>query len=136
MRFLVDECTGPRVSKWLESEGHDVFCIFRDGRGMDDRSIFRKAQAEQRILITNDKDFGELIFREGMRLGGLVLLRLEDERSSVKIGVLQKLLSNHKDKLPGFFIVATEKTVRCLRGQVIRSPFGMRGEYESLRRTI
>ena len=59
MRFLVDECTGPVVARWLSSRSHDVFSVFDDARGMTDDEVLAKAIAEQRILITNDKDFGE-----------------------------------------------------------------------------
>jgi len=48
---------------------------------MDDDTIVRKAFAENLILITNDKDFGEKIYRERFRHNGLILLRLDDERS-------------------------------------------------------
>ena len=59
MRFLVDECTGPAVAEWLRDHSHEVFSVFEEARGMDDDAIIRKAFAENWILITNDKDFGE-----------------------------------------------------------------------------
>jgi predicted nuclease of predicted toxin-antitoxin system len=65
MRFLVDECTGPIVAKWLRAHGHDVFSVYESAHGMADEEILRKAQAETWIVVTNDKDFGEKIFREG-----------------------------------------------------------------------
>ena len=64
MRFLVDECTGPKVAEWLRGENHDVFSVFDEARGIDDDAIITKAFDENWILITNDKDFGEMIFRE------------------------------------------------------------------------
>src|SRR5687767_2878931 len=56
MRLLVDECTGPAVARWLRGRGHDVFSVYEEARGMDDVSVLAKAAAEQRVLITNDKD--------------------------------------------------------------------------------
>lgn len=64
MRFLVDECTGPSVARWLEEQGHEVFSVYDAARGSEDDAILRQAYAEGWILITNDRDFGEKIFRE------------------------------------------------------------------------
>ncbi len=64
MKFLVDECTGPAVARWLEQRGHDVFSVYDEARGIDDNKIIEIAQAEERILITNDRGFGEKVFRE------------------------------------------------------------------------
>ena len=63
MRFLVDECTGPVAASWLRDQSNDVFSVFDEARGMDDEDIIRKARAEQRFLITNDKDFGDKVYR-------------------------------------------------------------------------
>lgn len=85
MRFLVDECTGPKVSEWLRGQGHEVFSIFDQSQGTPDHEVLSKALTENWILITNDKDFGELVFREHLDHHGIILLRLEDERSTNKI---------------------------------------------------
>ncbi|MBM3145985.1 MAG: hypothetical protein FJ010_13660 [Chloroflexi bacterium] len=62
MRFLIDECTGPAVAQWFREQGYDVFSVYEQARGMDDDDIVEKANNENRILITNDKDFGEKIW--------------------------------------------------------------------------
>ena len=59
MRFLVDECTGPTVARWLRDQNHDVFSVYEQQRGMDDDEVLSKVHVEDRILVTNDKDFGE-----------------------------------------------------------------------------
>jgi predicted nuclease of predicted toxin-antitoxin system len=115
MRFLVDECTGPTVARWLREQGHDVFSVFEQGRGMDDDEVIHKAFTENRILVTNDKDFGEKVHRERRPHRGVVLLRLEDERAANKIGVLQRLLDNHASRLADQFVVVTETAVRFAR---------------------
>lgn len=112
MRFLVDENTGPTVAEWLHEQGHDVFSVYEMARGMDDDHVVEKAFTENCILITNDKDFGEQVYREQKPHHGIVLLRLEDERAASKIEVLQRLLNSHADRLPNHFVVVTEKTVR------------------------
>ena len=81
MKFLVDECTGPAVARWLEQRGHDAFSVYDQARGIDDNRIIEIAQAEERILITNDRGFGEKVFRERRPHHGVVFLRLANERS-------------------------------------------------------
>jgi predicted nuclease of predicted toxin-antitoxin system len=115
MRFLVDESTGPAVARWLKSEGHEVFSVYEKARGISDDEILRKAYAENWILITNDKDFGEKVFRERLQHKGVVLLRLDDERAVVKIKSIQQLLKNHSGSLTDNFVVATEMRVRFAR---------------------
>ncbi len=116
MRFLVDECTGPAVAKWLRQLGYDVFSIYDDNRGIDDLTIIEKANVDNYILITNDKDFGELVFHLKKPHKGIILLRLEDERSENKIAVLNKLFKDHLDKLANNFIIVTEKAVHIVKG--------------------
>lgn len=123
MRFLVDECTGPVVAKWLQGLHHDVFSVYDEVRGLNDESIIEKANRENYVLVANDKDFGELVFRKRKPHKGVVLLRLEDERSENKIAVLQRVLESCSDKLVNNFIIATEKTVRIVeesRGKLYR----------------
>jgi predicted nuclease of predicted toxin-antitoxin system len=115
MRFLVDESTGPAVADWLREDGHDVFSVFSQSRGISDQEIMQKAFSEGWILVTNDKDFGEKVYRERQPHKGVVLLRLDDERSVVKIEILKRLLERYAGKLVGSFVVVTESSVRFAR---------------------
>lgn len=112
MRFLVDECTGPAVARWLRSNGHEVFSVYEEARGLDDGAIIRKAYDESWILLTNDKDFGEKVYREQFPHNGIILLRLEDERSVMKIAILKRLIEQYADRLANNFVVVTESRVR------------------------
>jgi predicted nuclease of predicted toxin-antitoxin system len=112
MRFLVDECTGSKVAQWLRVENYEVFSVFDEERGMTDDEVLAKALTENWILITNDKDFGEMVFRERRNHHGVIFLRLEDERAANKIEVLRRLLKNHSEKLPEEFVVVTETKIR------------------------
>ena len=82
---------------------------------MDDDEIVQKAFAENRILVTNDKDFGEQVYRGQQPHKGVVLLRLDDERAAGKIEVMRRLLENYADWLAGRFVVVTETRVRFAR---------------------
>ncbi len=89
MRFLVDECTGSRVAAWLAENGHEVFSVYDEARGSTDDEVLTKAFTETWILITNDKDFGEVVFRERRPHYGVVFFRLDDEGSIAKIASLE-----------------------------------------------
>jgi predicted nuclease of predicted toxin-antitoxin system len=115
MRFLVDECTGPAVAQWLREHQHQVFSVYEEARGMDDDEIVRKAFAEDRVLITNDKDFGEKVYREQCPHKGVIPLRLDNERAANKIEVIRRLLERYADRLVNQFVVVTETAVRFAR---------------------
>jgi predicted nuclease of predicted toxin-antitoxin system len=116
MRFLVDECTGPAIARWLRHRQHDVFSVYEQARGMDDSDIIHKAFTENWILITNDKDFGEKVYREGWPHRGIVLLRLDDEQATNKIAVLRRVLASYSDRLADQFVVVTDTAVRFAKG--------------------
>lgn len=82
---------------------------------MDDDEVIRRAFAENRILVTNDKDFGEKVYRDRLPHRGIVLLRLENERAENKIAVMQRLLDHHADRLADQSVVVTETTARFAR---------------------
>ncbi|MCS7260536.1 MAG: DUF5615 family PIN-like protein [Anaerolineae bacterium] len=115
MRFLVDECAGPAVARWLRTQGYEVFSVYDEARGAEDDVLIAKAYAEDWILITADKDFGAKVYRERHPHRGVVLLRLEDERAVNKIGVLRQLLERYAAELANQFVVVTESQVRFAR---------------------
>jgi predicted nuclease of predicted toxin-antitoxin system len=115
MRFLVDECTGPKVAAWLRGQGHEIFSVFDESRGMEDDEVIQKAYSESWILITNDKDFGEKVYRERHPHRGVIFMRLEDERAANKIEVLRRLLQGYVDRLADRFVVVTDTRVRFAR---------------------
>jgi len=112
MRFLVDECTGRTVARWLREQGHKVFSVYEEARGAEDDRILQKAFEGGFILITNDKDFGEKIHRERRPHRGVILLRLDDERSENKINALRRLLEGYADRIENHFIVVSERAIR------------------------
>lgn len=112
MRFLVDECTGPGLAQWLAGEGHEVFSVYNQARGAEDDYLIEKACNEEWILITNDKDFGEKVFRERRPHHGVIFMRLRDEAPDNKIAVMKGLLEQYSERLVDQFVVVTESRVR------------------------
>ena len=117
MKFLVDESTGRAVARFLREAGHDVVIVGEEMPGAHDELIMERALAEGRILVTNDKDFGEKVFREKRQHAGVLLLRLADERAENRVRVVRAVISQHGDRLPNAFTVATERSVRIRRGE-------------------
>ncbi|CAN5183802.1 hypothetical protein BH09DEP1_BH09DEP1_4600 [soil metagenome] len=117
MKFMVDECVGPTVAQWLKSEGHDVVSSYDAMLGFADDEVLKKALRETRILITSDKDFGEMVFRQQMDHCGIILLRFSDERPLQKIKIIQEVLNNYSQSIEGNFLVATENSVRIVSVQ-------------------
>jgi predicted nuclease of predicted toxin-antitoxin system len=115
MQFLVDESAGSAIAAHLRDRGHDVLEVLQLMPQADDAAILAKAVQESRIVVTNDKDFGELVYRSGQAHGGIVLLRLHDETSSNRARVIQAVLDQCGDALPNQFVVATETQIRVRR---------------------
>lgn len=115
MKFLIDECVGSSVARWLKEQGYDVVSIYDDFPGISDDIVLKKSLAENRILITADKDFGEMIFKLKHQHVGILLFRLLDQRPIIKIDVLKIILKKHLNDLSGNFVVATEANIRIIR---------------------
>ncbi len=112
LKFIVDESTGIKVVEALRQEGYNALSITEHSPGISDVKIIQFAFDEGRIIITNDKDFGELIYRKQMPAIGVILLRLKDERPANKMRIILEVLRKYNRQLHGNFIVATENIIR------------------------
>jgi Uncharacterized protein conserved in bacteria len=83
LKFLVDIGVGKKVEEWLSKSGYDIRSVRDINPRMEDREILSMAVSEGRMIITMDKDFGELVYNSGLPHAGVLLLRLEDANSSV-----------------------------------------------------
>ena len=102
------------VVSWLREFNHDVVSIYEEARGSEDNEILQRAFADNRVLITGDKDFGEMIFREGKPHKGVILLRLGDMRAANNIRVIGQLLDQYGDQISNNFTVVTENAIRIV----------------------
>jgi len=107
LKFLDDECCDSELVASLRRDGHDVLYQLEENAGAEDEDVLKRAFKEERILITEDKDFGELVFRLRKRTVGIVLLRIDVSERDLKWPRLKKLIENHSDRLPGHFIVVS-----------------------------
>ena len=114
MRFLIDRCAGHRLAVGLRQHGHDVVEATQLGPDPGDRSLLEQALREQRVLVTIDTDFGQLVFQEGLPHGGL--LRLPDVPPDRRIQLTLDVVARHGEALESGAIV----TVRGDRIRVSR----------------
>jgi predicted nuclease of predicted toxin-antitoxin system len=106
VRFLVDESVGTRLADWLRSQGHDATAIARDyPASLPDDEVLALAEREGRILITNDTDFGDLVFRARRPHRGVILFRLATETFATRADRLTVVLTEHADALAHFLVV-------------------------------
>ena len=105
MKFLADECCDAQVVSLLRSQRHDVLYVTEFKPGALDEEVLKKAFNEKRILLTEDKDFGELVYRLKKPAYGIILLRFEVSERHLKWPRLMELIHHHSSKLEGHFIV-------------------------------
>jgi predicted nuclease of predicted toxin-antitoxin system len=112
MKFLLDESAEARIAVFLTAHGHEATRIGRDyPASLPDEEVLALAQGEQRILITNDKDFGELVIREHRPHAGVILFRFPlDSTAQQKIRALEELLASHPAPLAQFFVLTPQGT--------------------------
>jgi predicted nuclease of predicted toxin-antitoxin system len=113
MRFLLDQSAEARIGLFLNSGGHDATRVGRDHPpGLPDEEVLAIAVAESRILITNDRDFGDLIFRQHQPHAGVIYLRFPlDTTATQKIASIERLLVTHANDLDKYLTV-TPRGVR------------------------
>jgi predicted nuclease of predicted toxin-antitoxin system len=117
VRFLLDESADARIQPYLRSQGYDASRIASDYQaGLPDQDVLALAVSEDRILITCDNDFGDLVVRQGRAHRGVILFRLGDYAElELWIERLDHVLTHHRSQLDRF-IVVTRRQVR-VRGR-------------------
>jgi len=99
LKFLIDECTGKRLSFLFKNAGYDVLFVGDWKPSASDEEVLQKANDDGRILITDDKDFGELVYNSGELHSGVLILRLEDANGDRKVEIVKKIFSEADDCL-------------------------------------
>ena len=109
MRFLADMGVSLRVCQWLRNGGHDIVHL-RDEKlqRLPNGAIFQKAIAEDRILLTFDLDFGEILAGAGSRAVSVILFRLHNTRTPHVIQRLAVVLDRAAEALETGAVVVVE----------------------------
>jgi predicted nuclease of predicted toxin-antitoxin system len=108
MRFLADENFLGDAVMMLRSAGHDVAWIRTDAPGISDQDVLERSLFDGRVLLTFDKDFGELAWRFGLPAScGIVLFRLSDLRPTDAAAVISAIVDARDDWAGHFSVVET-----------------------------
>jgi len=111
LRFLIDRCAGKRIADRLRVLGHDVVEAREPSPDPGDDALLAWAAAERRVLVTMDKDFGELVYRQSAPHAGLI--RLPHVPSAKRVALIEQVLADYS---PG----QIEGAVVTVRGTRVR----------------
>lgn len=112
LRFLADESCDFGVVRALRAEGHDVFAVAEMMSRSDDRELLDFAASEERIMVTEDKDFGWLVHVAGARSNGVIFIRFPGNRRVVMATVVCSVVREQADRLNRSFVVIEPGYVR------------------------
>ncbi len=116
MNFVADENIDRQIVDRLRQDGHSVRYIVEMDPGISDEVVLNIANRETAPLITADKDFGELVYRQKHLMSGVILIRLAGLSPLQKAEIVSKGINQHQDELPHAFAVITPGAIRIRRG--------------------
>jgi|SRR3954463_14711511 predicted nuclease of predicted toxin-antitoxin system len=113
--FLADENCDFAVVRALRSAGYDVTAISEAAPQIPDTDVIALADRERRVLLTEDKDFGQLVYAELRQSSGVILIRFPaSERKALPAAMLEAV-KELGDRLTGLFVVLTPRRIRIGR---------------------
>jgi predicted nuclease of predicted toxin-antitoxin system len=117
VKFLIDECLPARLAQLLRAAGHDCSHVYELGLGgQPDEHIMARADHDDRILISADTDFGELLANAPVLAPSVILLRRADKRAQPLASVILANLGQATDDLDaGALVVITDTRIRVRR---------------------
>ena len=115
MRFLADESCDFSVVRSLRAAGHDVAAVVELSPRADDEIVIDRAVREQRILITEDKDFGQLVYADKRASAGVLFIRFPANVRRSLARTIVELVRRKGEKLAGDFVVVQPGRTRVGR---------------------
>ena len=115
MNLIADEGVDRSVVERLRQDGHHVVYVAELSPSVADEEVLQQANARSAVLLTADKDFGELVFRQGLMHSGVVLLRLAGLANATKAEVVAEVCRDRTAELIGAFSVVSPGQVRIRR---------------------
>jgi predicted nuclease of predicted toxin-antitoxin system len=112
MRLLADENMDALIVAWLRHTGHDVVWVAELSPAITDSEVLALAQAQSRIVLTNDRDFGEAVFRRGEASAGIILLRLRARLQLDRLELVKAHWPAVQERAAGHFVVVTNRKIR------------------------
>jgi len=115
VNFVADESVDRQIVDRLRQDGHAVQYIAEMEPGISDEIVLDLAYQEADVLLTADKDFGELVFRQGRLTSGILLVRLAGLSPMRKAEIVAASVHQHSEELPNAFAVLTARSFRIRR---------------------
>lgn len=115
MNFVADEGVDRSIVERLRLEDHSVWYVAEMEPSIADDVVLDIANQQGAILLTADKDFGELVFRLERLATGIVLIRLAGLSTSTKALIVAQAIKQHLSELTGAFTVIAPSHVRIRR---------------------
>jgi len=115
VNFLADESVDRPIVERLRQDGHTVVYVSDLDPGISNGEVFGIANRANSILLTADKDFGELVFHQSLVTHGVLLIRMAGISSMRKAEVVASAIKDHSSELLGSFTVITPGAVRIRR---------------------
>ena len=112
MNFVADESCARPVIQALRQAGHDVVAIAEIAKGATDDQVLERALKEKRVLITEDRDFGELIYARGRSSAGVILVRFPSRARRAKSATVIEAVSKLGSRLGDAFTVVEPGRLR------------------------
>jgi predicted nuclease of predicted toxin-antitoxin system len=119
IKFVADVNIEEPLVDFLREKGLDVTWVTEIDKQMPDSTVCEIANSEQRIIVTNDKDFGEIVFFQKKVFHGIILLRIKGQNVSTKIVMMDNLLREHSEKIEKHFVIVTKEKMRFIPLEVI-----------------
>ena len=110
--FLADESCDFAVVRALRAEGYDVLAVSEVTQRSDDRELIEQAYREKRVLLTEDKDFGRLVYASHADSAGVILIRFPGNARRTLVQAVTELVRDQSDGLLGAFVVVQPGHVR------------------------
>lgn len=115
MNFLADESVDRQIVERLRRDGHRVVYVAEMEPGISDATVLASANSETALLLTADKDFGEMLFRQRLHTLGIVLIRLAGLSPGRKAELVASMVNQHAAELPRAFTVIAPSALRIRR---------------------
>jgi len=112
MKFVADENIDLPIILRLRTDGHEVYAVFEMSAGISDDEVLKLANDQGVILLTGDKDFGELVYRDQRFTCGIVLIRLAGLGNHEKAGIVSAVVKEHAQELSNAFTVISPHNLR------------------------